>query len=68
VPSSTVPRTYLTREEATEYLRLSPGMLRDNPKHIPSLKLGEKVLYTKEELDFITNLKRVILKSKEGKS
>ena len=43
--------TYLTREEAAEYLRISPDMLRDNYKHIPSYKLGGKVLYTKEDLD-----------------
>jgi excisionase family DNA binding protein len=43
--------TYLTREEAAKYLRVSPGMLRDNYKHIPSYKLGGKVLYTREDLD-----------------
>jgi hypothetical protein len=51
VPSSTVPHAYLTREAAAEYLRLSPGMLRDNHKHIPFLKLGGKVLHTKKDLD-----------------
>jgi hypothetical protein len=45
------PRIYLTREETAEYLRLSPGILRDNPKHIPSYKFGGKVLYTREDLD-----------------
>ncbi|MDR1528793.1 MAG: helix-turn-helix domain-containing protein [Puniceicoccales bacterium] len=49
--SLTTPHTYLTREEAAKYLRVSPAMLRDNHKHIPSHKLGGKVLYTKEDLD-----------------
>jgi excisionase family DNA binding protein len=43
--------TYLTREEAAEYLRVTPAMLRDNHNHIPSYKLGGKVLYTREDLD-----------------
>jgi excisionase family DNA binding protein len=51
VPSLGRTHTYLTREEAAEYLRLSPAMLRDNHNHIPSYKLGGKVLYTKEDLD-----------------
>jgi excisionase family DNA binding protein len=46
-------RTYLTQEEAAEYLRLSPRTLRDNYKHIPSYKLGRKILYTKKDLDGI---------------
>ncbi|MDR1528274.1 MAG: helix-turn-helix domain-containing protein [Puniceicoccales bacterium] len=50
-PSSGGTYTYLTREEATEYLRLSPAMLRDNHKPIPSYKLGGKTLYTREDLD-----------------
>jgi excisionase family DNA binding protein len=45
------PHTYLTREEAAEYLRLSPSTLKDNHKHIPSYKLGGKTLYTEEDLD-----------------
>jgi hypothetical protein len=44
-------RTYLTREESAKYLRLSPGILRDNPKYIPSYKFGGKVLYTRKDLD-----------------
>jgi hypothetical protein len=43
--------TYLIREEAAEYLRVMPAMLRDNHKHIPSYKLGGKVLYAREDLD-----------------
>jgi hypothetical protein len=43
--------TYLIREEAAEYLRVTPAMLRDNYKHIPSYKFGGKVLYTREDLD-----------------
>ncbi|MDR1528720.1 MAG: helix-turn-helix domain-containing protein [Puniceicoccales bacterium] len=51
VPSSGGTYSYLTREEAAEYLRVTPAMLRDNHNHIPSYKLGGKVLYTKEDLD-----------------
>jgi excisionase family DNA binding protein len=47
---------YLTREEAAEYLRVSPAMLRDNYKHIPSYKLGGKVLYIREDLDGMVRL------------
>jgi hypothetical protein len=48
---STSFHVYLTREESAKYLRLLPAMLRDNYKHIPSYKLGGKVLYTREDLD-----------------
>jgi excisionase family DNA binding protein len=51
VPSLGRTHVYLTREEAAEYLRVTPGILRDNPKHIPSYKFGGKVLYTREDLD-----------------
>jgi hypothetical protein len=51
VPSLGEAHTYLTREEAAEYLRVTPGMLRDNYKHILSYKFGGKVLYTREDLD-----------------
>jgi hypothetical protein len=49
-------RTYLSREEAAEYLRISPGMLRDHYKHIPSYKFGGKTLYAKKDLDGIVRL------------
>jgi hypothetical protein len=45
--------TYLTRREAAEYLRMSPKSLTNHPKHIPFHKIGERVLYIKEELDDI---------------
>jgi hypothetical protein len=51
VPSLGRTHVYLTREEAAEYLRISPAMLRDNYKHIPSYKFGGKVLYTRKDLD-----------------
>jgi hypothetical protein len=46
-------RTYLNRREAAEYLRVSPKSLENLPKHIPFHKLGDRVLYIKEELDEI---------------
>ncbi|MDR1457547.1 MAG: helix-turn-helix domain-containing protein [Puniceicoccales bacterium] len=45
--------TYLTRREAAEYLRMSPKSLTNHPKHIPFHKIGNRVLYIKEELDDI---------------
>ncbi|MDR1457443.1 MAG: helix-turn-helix domain-containing protein [Puniceicoccales bacterium] len=45
--------TYLTRREAAEYLRMSPKTLQNCPKNIPYYKIGERVLYIKEELDDI---------------
>jgi hypothetical protein len=61
-------RTHLTRREAAKYLGMSVSSLAQYTKKIPAYKFFGTVLYVKEELDFIMDLKRVILKSKEGKS
>jgi hypothetical protein len=61
-------RTYLTRKEAAEYLKMSTKQLGTYPKQIPSYKFSKHVLYIKEELDEMLRLGYHVLKSREGES
>jgi hypothetical protein len=53
-------RTYLTRNEAAEYLRIGRNLLDHHPKGIPFYKICGRVLYIKEELD------EIIRRSRQG--
>jgi hypothetical protein len=61
-------RTYLTRREAAKHLGRSVSSLAQYPKRIPAYKFFGTVLYIKEELDLIMDLKRVILESQEDEA
>jgi hypothetical protein len=48
----------MTRLEAAEHLRVSPGWLRDHPE-VPYVKLGRLVRYRVEDLDAWAQSQRV---------
>jgi hypothetical protein len=48
----------LTRDQAADYLQVSPGWLRDHPE-VPYVKLGRLVRYRVEDLDAWAQSQRV---------
>jgi hypothetical protein len=59
-------RTYLTRREAAKHLERSVSSLAQYTKKIPAYKFFGTVLYIKEELDLIMDLKRITLEESRG--